>query len=322
MAIPKTLLAALAVSATLLLAGCASTSGENTVASADGFSGGAVRNELAMQDKAEMAPGGAGYASTSGIDAQVATTTPSAVQDRQIIKNASMNLTADAPKDVAEQIKKAATTAGGFIANSSLQDYAGGTQMVALTIRVPAKALDGLMDDIADLAKVEAENVSSADVTTEYIDLEARVAAMQSSVDRLDDLLKQTGNLTQLMQVESERANRQAELDSLRGQLKYLSEQVDLSTLEVSVQPTLGEAPVEEPEGFAGAFTRGWKDLKHDVALSITSVGYKLPYLLLVLLVFGPLGYAAYRFTRRWLRQEQARQAAKAAQLPPPPPTE
>lgn len=105
-----------------------------------------------------------------------------------------------------------------------------------LTIRVPADSFADVTERIEALGTVTSRSISRTDVTIQVVDVDARLAAIESSMTRLQDLIDQATTTADLIEAENALTQRQAELDSLRAQRAYLADQVGMSTLQVSLR--------------------------------------------------------------------------------------
>ncbi|WP_460774205.1 DUF4349 domain-containing protein [Microbacterium sp. GXF7504] len=146
-----------------------------------------------------------------------------------------------------------------------------------ITVRVPADRLDALMARLSEVGTVTATAVDRQDVTTATIDLEARVAASQASVDRLTALLAQAQDVSDLIAAETALADRQAQLESYRQQLEWYRDQVASSTLTVTVEPD-AERVSADPAGFGDGLTAGWSWLVAAANGVVVALGFLLPW--------------------------------------------
>lgn len=105
-----------------------------------------------------------------------------------------------------------------------------------LTIRVPADSFAAVTEQIEALGTVTSRSISRTDVSIQVVDVDARIAAIESSITRLKALIDQATTTADLIEAENALTNRQAELDSLRAQRAYLADQVGMSTLQVSLR--------------------------------------------------------------------------------------
>jgi len=183
--------------------------------------------------------------------------------DREIIVVGSAQLEADDPVATSGQIAAYVESIGGNI--SSRREWRAtnwGAGGASLSLRIPAGSLNSVIDRLSQFGAVTSINVDQWDVTEQAVDLDARIAALQTSVTRLTELLATAGDTGDLLQVERELSRRQADLDSLRAQRADLTGRVQMSSLEVNIVPTPDAERLAEPyQGFFGGLQRGWRAL-------------------------------------------------------------
>ena len=90
-------------------------------------------------------------------------------------------------------------------------------------------------------------DLSSTDVTEEYVDIEARRTNLLALRDRLRALLDRATEVKDVVAIETELNRVQSELDSLDARMKALKGQVDYATLSVH----LTRKPILGPLGYA-----------------------------------------------------------------------
>ncbi|MFJ4224912.1 DUF4349 domain-containing protein [Microbacterium sp. NPDC089695] len=176
-----------------------------------------------------------------------------------------------------------------------------------ISIRVPSADLTAVIDELRDAGEVLSTSISKQDVTSTTIDLQARVDATTASVQRLTELMAQSGSVSELIEAEVALTDRQAQLESYQQQLTALQDQVAMSSLQV--QLTEATAPTTaDPAGFGDGLLAGWNGLVVSLNALVVAVGFILPWLaiaaLVVLLIWG------IRRARRTRRERTAESAA------------
>jgi hypothetical protein len=121
-------------------------------------------------------------------------------------------------------------------------------------------------------------------VTQQRQDLDARIEALEASVDRLLALLAEATTTADLIAIESELSSRQAELDSLVSQRDWLVDQVDYSTLTVDLLSE-GIAPDAGPDDFWSGLVAGWEALVAFLSGLLVVAGMLLPWIGLLLVL-------------------------------------
>lgn len=132
-----------------------------------------------------------------------------------------------------------------------------------LSIRVPSASFDNLMNDLGNAAKeVHRRQVNVQDVSAEYYDTEARKKAQQAAEQRYIELLKQARTVGEVMEVQQKIDEIQENVEANQGRLNYLNDQVQYSTIALTVVKNFQYAPSDSPNFFSrmgSAFGNGWQ---------------------------------------------------------------
>jgi len=304
----------------LLLAGCsASEAGSATSGSAAGGDSASAADRSGPQSLADAATtsegsgGSSGGAASGAASAAAAPAAGSAgsdlagASDRQVVTTGSASLVVGSPAQAAEQIAVYVEGAGGRVEQRSVQTPEEGPSSATLTVRVPAEGFSGTLEQLGRFGEVSDVDVTSTDVTAQASDLDARVAALRTSTERLTALLAGAASTEEVVAAESALTQRQAELDSLTAQRAVLSGQVEMATLSLFVSGR-AEAPVVEAGGFLGGLASGWNALVAAVAGALVVLGVLLPWLVAAAVVS-----AAAFGVARVVRRVQARRAPAAS---------
>lgn len=182
-----------------------------------------------------------------------------AVPDRKLTKNGTLRFETSDARKTREAIVRAVTEAKGYVAGEN-KDESEGRQASTVTLRVPVDKFDALVDRItADAGKIDYKNIEVSDVTQEYIDLDARLKTKKELEARYQELLKRANTVDEILKVEEQIGNLRAEIESAEGQMRYLKNQVALSTLTVNYY----EKAVAAGFGykFQRALRHGWDNL-------------------------------------------------------------
>ena len=214
------------------------------------------------------------------------------IQDSAIIRTGNATIRVDSVDSSLTSIISLTSDYEGVVQSQDRSD-AEGVDYANVTIRIPADRFDEFVDQLAEIGDVEYLNINAMDVTTQVRDIDARVLALQTSIERLKDLQSQAGTVTDLVAIESELTTRQAELDSLLSQQNYLKDQVAMSTLTVNVVPS-SETALSLPD-VGGAFTSGVQGLLNFVGFLVSAAVFLLPLALVTLLIVATIKWAIRR---------------------------
>ena len=240
---------------------------------------------------AEVAPGMSAGVSTDAIPAEAAVSENKGNSDPlsspQVIRTAYVDIRVADVADATAQVIAATTSRSGTIDSQNINSD-GTSSYANIVARVPADTLDAFVADLGDLGTVISMSITAQDVTTQVVDLDARIGVLQTSIDRLKSLQAQATSVTDLVAVESELANRQGELDSLTAQRGYLGQQVAMSTVTVSLSP-ITELTSSTAPGFLAGLQNGWSAFLALIAFVITSAGFLIPFVVIGAIVVIPV---------------------------------
>ncbi len=301
----------------LVLAACGAKSAATparapaTVAPAYG-SGGAVTNEqpgIAPQDTTSK-----GYGSSA------------AVQERMITMTVNLSLVVSDPQKKMDAIDQMAKSMGGYLITMNVsQVYTPSGDTVpqgSISIRVPAVKLDDALNQIkAGVVKVQNENRSGQDVTSQYVDLQSQLTNLQQAEQDLlaimDEAKNNPGNdsttkTQDVLNVYTQIVNIRGQIEQIQGQMKYIDETTSTSAINVTLIAEETIQPID---------TSGWKPLvvANDSIQSLVKflqgfASFIIKFVLLVLpiliVIFGPLGLVAWGI----LALVKRRKAKKVAQ--------
>ncbi len=303
------------IAAVGVLAGC--SAGEDSAydpAPAVGYADGGGGFE-ANEDMAEG--GGAAPGDTSVV---------TAADSQSLIVTGSLYMTVDDPIAAADAAAEITKRNGGRVdaRDETAPRETGSRASAEMTLRVPSAKLDGVVDELDALGTTDYYNTTTRNVSTEVIDLDAKISTLRASTVRIEGLLDDASDIQDIIALEDELASRQATLQSLEAQKRGLDDQVSMSTLNVSftTEPIVVEEEDDSPKNFVDGLIAGWDGLVGFVTVALTVLGVLLPWIaVLALIVFAIV----------WpLRKRRANRPAAppahgqvfAAPPPPAPPAE
>jgi hypothetical protein len=157
------------------------------------------------------------------------------LDNRKIIRNGSLDLLVNDVGQSTTKIGSLVTALGGFVEKSS-QTNSGG-HSASVTVRVPAAHLDQAIAQIKGLATtVDRESVEVSDVTRQYIDLNARLRNAQAEETQYLQILKRATTIKDTLDVTEKLSDVRGRIEQLQGEMKFLTAQIDMSTLEISLR--------------------------------------------------------------------------------------
>ncbi|MGB3309578.1 MAG: DUF4349 domain-containing protein [Nodosilinea sp.] len=272
-----------------------------------------VLRQEAMSTEADMAMGGA--AATAENQAIAPAAEPSAADTAnrsgitepapsdigqptpQLVKRASLVLVLTDIDAAVVQVQTIVQQAQGDVL--SLQDHRspeGAAQQVSLTLRVPQAELDTVLNALRPLGTVQQQSLTAEDVSSQLVDLEARLKNLRQSEAALLQIMERSGEISHVLEVARELSTVRESIERLAAQQQNLKRQVAYSQISLSLQSPIAQVPPLRPVGETLGNT--WEAATQSVKVFTVS-GLKLG---LWLLAFGPywallaaVGYGSYR---------------------------
>lgn len=173
---------------------------------------------------------------------------PPAVRSRKLIRRLDVHLVVKDTEAAAQRLQAIAASLGGFVSDLNAA-RSGGVLHYQMTLRVPAERLDRAREEIRRIAvRVEREQMSTEDVTDQYVDLEARMRSLQLTESELRELLaesrERSRKVSDVMDIYRELTGVRTQVEQIQGQLNALQNLVGLSTIQLTLEPDAAEKPI------------------------------------------------------------------------------
>jgi len=155
-----------------------------------------------------------------------------------------------------------------------------------LKIRIPSANFEKLISTLENgKDEIERKNIKARDVTEEFVDIETRLANKRDYLKRYKELLSKAQTVKDILTVEENIRNLQEEIESKEGRLKYLSDQVTFSTLNIHLYQEKEPTDKNQDSFLAKTKTslkQGWTSI---VDFMLWAMGI-WPYLIIAILSF------------------------------------
>jgi hypothetical protein len=234
--------------------------------------------------------------------------------DRKIIRNADITIEVPSTVDAQHQVTSIAESNGGFVVTSEAKqresnDPAQRTLDIKLVVRVPSNQFGRAFDEIKKLAgNTPAEQVTSQDVTEDFIDLEARIKTQKALEVQFLEIMRQANKIADALEVQRQIAEVRTEIEKLEGRKRFLENRSSLSTINVNIQTPKPVIAITQT-GFGHSLREAVSDsisLASDMVLFFArSVIMMLPVFVFVFLPLGLMGRYLIRRAKR-MRLAQA----------------
>jgi hypothetical protein len=163
----------------------------------------------------------------------------------------------------------------GYYANESLNN-SNWNSFLRLKIRVPNEDFDAFVSDVmSESLEIVSKNISTRDVTDQFIDLESRLETKRSYLSRYKEILKSAKSVREILDVEDKIRVLEEEIEATTGKLKYLNNLVLFCSLDLTVSKKTDFTFVPKNRGkfterMKKAFSEGWHRIVDSLLFGIS----------------------------------------------------
>ena len=298
-----------------LMAGCGAASAKSatpeemhsTAYAADGAGEMQTENTAAAQD-------------TGGTTALSPSQMAGANSNRKIIYNATLDMEALDFDAVCAAVAAAVKQAGGYLSYTDLTEPTGAqsTRYATYECRVPVEAYDSFLQAMGDAGNVVSQSATAQDITSEYVDVEARLASLRVQEERLMQMMEKAGDLETLLAIQNQLTEVQYQLESYTAQQRTYDDSIAYCTVTVSIREVKQATPTTDAFGarIVAAFLRGWQGFGAACQNAALWVAEALPGLVALAIVVLAVCLALRAGRKRKMRRN-AQQTADAARAAP-----
>lgn len=193
-----------------------------------------------MEMPYETAPSPEELKSESAIDAPV-------LSDRKLIKTVQIEAETEEYDALVAALEEKLTALGGYTESRQTGTYGKTRRWSNMTLRIPAQNLASFVAHVTEEANVLSTSEETQDVTLQYSDTEAKLAALKTEQARLMELLAAANNLSEILEIEARLSDVTYELERYESQKRGYDNRINYATVHLSLEEVAVLTELEEP---------------------------------------------------------------------------
>lgn len=225
--------------------------------------------------------------------------------EKKIIRSASLSIGTQTFQSSLDTLKANCLSSGGWIESASENTNGSGLRVAYLTLRVPSAQLDAFLEKGQQLGRMIRYSENSRDATESYQDTTALLNTQLALMNRLQALVTDAADLSDLLELESQIADTQYTIDRLKSSLNATDRQVDYSTVNVTLQEESVASDITDTDKtlwqrLQSAVLSGMDAFAEFMSNVFVYAAAALPFAAVVLLVWGGVW-----LVRKWIRNRR-----------------
>lgn len=306
----------------LFLTGCAQSTDLLMKNAADGISTYAVNESAAVMEEAAAEDAAAEYP-PEDMAPEISSTQASS---RKLIRNVDLEVETQAFHELITNLTKEIGQLGGYVESCSTSRYSPyDSWNGSITARVPCDKLDLFLSKVSESSNVVCRNERVKDVTLQYVDLETHKKMLLAERDRLLELLGQAESVEDVIAVEGRLSEVRYQIESMEEQLRALDNQVDYSTVCISIEEVALLTPAadksvwqEIAEGFGNNVYRVWDGIVSGAVEFLIALPYFAVWAVFLAFLFFLLRLLKRVHRKRKEKRRSKQQTADTYEIIPP----
>lgn len=228
-----------------------------------------------------------GYSSES--DSEVDVDLEEYDTSRKLIYTSYISLESKSFDDDVAAIKDLVTSNGGYFeSTSSYGNEEYGSRSASFTARIPSDKYEAFMNSVGEVGSLASKSESVDDITSSYVDVQARLKSLNTKLERLQELEEQAENLEDLLEIEDRINEVQYQIESYTAQKKAYDDQIDYSTVSIDITEVATYSEVKADTAwnrFVEAFSSSFAGFVAFIQAFVIAIIYLLPYLILIAII-------------------------------------
>jgi hypothetical protein len=155
------------------------------------------------------------------------------IDDTKIVRTGSLQVTVSDTDQAVLSGRDAIRTLGGYI-GASQQQRTDDKIVAQVTYRIPVARWEDALDAIRHLGKEVAEQTDATEVTSQLVDLDARIRNLKASEVALVGYVEKAAKTSDLLEIEARLTDTRGEIERLTAQQAALADQAAMATLTVT----------------------------------------------------------------------------------------
>lgn len=231
---------------------------------------------------------------SSGAAAQAPAAVPPESQKVQRSAQVTLEVASGSFEKSLDRVVSLMRAQGGYISGSDAQADSGDRlRSGQVTFQVPADKFDSTIAGIRQIGSAQSIRIAGTDVSTQYVDLQARLRNAEAQRDAMLAILQRATSVSEVIQVQTQLGQITGQIEQLKGEIDYLDHTTAYATVSLMLREAAASTASDE-WGLRTAAAQALHNFVNGIGVLLEVLGAVAP-----LVPFALLGWLLYRRLRR-----------------------
>ncbi len=160
--------------------------------------------------------------------------------NRKLIKTGDIQLETLKFDEAINNLNNEINKIGGYVESSNIQgktmnESYSTSRYASFSVRIPSDKFDSFLNGLGNIANMISKSVNGQDVTSQYVDTEARLKSLKIQEERFLELMKNAKDVKDIIELEKSLTEVRYQIESLTGALKQWDNLVEYSTINIGL---------------------------------------------------------------------------------------
>lgn len=231
---------------------------------------------------------------------------PTDTQNRLVVQESSLSLVVKNVRETSDKIVDFAKQNDGFMVSQTFSNPEE-APYATISVRIPSIKLQQVLTYYRGLAmKVSSENLKGTDVTDEYVDIEARLATLNKTKAKFEEIMGKALTVQDILNVQRELISLQDQIDALKGRQDFLTKTAQLAKVTIYLSTDEFSLPYAPAETFRPEVIL--KQAVRSLVLTLRGLAGKLIWIVVFSVLWVPvllIGIVVYRWYNKRTKQNK-----------------
>lgn len=228
---------------------------------------------------------------------------------QKLIRTAEVSMETTSFDETTAALESLTAQMGGYFSDATTGERGTSYRWASYTIRVPENHFQAFLDQAGQLCHETRRHVSQQDISESYYDTEGRLRTQNTKLARLQALLEQAKDMSDIITIESAISDTEQQIEYLSGTLRRYDNLVSYATIELSLSEVYRFSNVEVmPESYLSRLGSSFLDGLRDFADWVEDITISIAYSWLWWLIFAGIVYGLVRLYRWHKKKHPAKE--------------